>query len=325
MNIRSRHALRQHAADSLAHASGNPGNIVLIYGGIACGLALAATVISYMLSLQISETGGLSNMGIRSILSTAKYVLPIVQVIVTMCMELGYHKAALDISRGHPARTETLWEGFRRFGPMIRALIFQALILVAICFAAMYLSSYIFMFLPVSEPFFEAAEPLLSSMSTLDTELVMDDTTLNALAEAMIPMLWIFAAVFSITAVPILYNFRMVNFCLVDGDRIGAIAAMGMSRNMMRRSRFALFRLDLDFWWYYLLQALVTVVAYGDVLLAILGITLPWSEAFGYFLFYVLSLLLQMGIYWLFLNRVQVTYAAAYDALKPQSQPPASM
>lgn len=325
MNIRSRRALRQHAADSLAHASGNPVKIVLIFGGIICSLALAATVISYLLSLQISETGGLSSMGLRSILATVKYVLPIVQMIAALCLELGYSKATLDISRGRPARTETLLEGFRRFGPLIRALILQVLIITVICIATMYLSSYIFMFLPVSGPFYEAVEPLLSSMTALDTELALDDATLYALSETMIPMLWIFAAVFSIAAVPMLYSFRMVNYCLVDGDRIGAIAAMGMSRNMMRRNRFALFRLDLGFWWYYLLQALVTVVAYGDVLLAMLDIALPWSDTVSYFLFYGLSLALQMGVYWLFMNRVQVTYAAAYDALKPQSQPPAAM
>jgi hypothetical protein len=96
----------------------------------------------------------------------------------------------------------------------------------------------------------------------------------------------------------------------------------------MRRNRFALFRLDLNFWWYYLLQVLVLAVCYGDMLLPLVGITLPWSDTVSYFVFLSLSLALQFAVYYFFLNPVAVTYATAYEALLPKQQeetaPPAA-
>lgn len=322
MNIHSRKELHSHGLQAVANASGNPGRIALVYGGIICAMGLGGAVLSDILRVQIAETGGLSNMGMRSVLATIQYILPIVQMIVMLSLELGYCQVGLNLSRGQRTNSRTLLAGFRRFGPMLRTVLFMGLILMGIGIGAMYLSTYIFLMLPVSGDFLEAAQPLVDSMSMLNSEVVMDEATMLVLAEKMIPMLWIFAAVFALAAVPLLYHFRMVNFCLLDMPRPGALAAMGQSRLMMRRNRFALFRLDLSFWWYYLLEGLVTLVAYGDVLLPMAGVRFPWSDTVGYYLFYTLSLVLQMVVYYFFLNRVQATYAAAYDVLRLQAQPP---
>ena len=88
---------------------------------------------------------------------------------------------------------------------------------------------------------------------------------------------------------------------------------------MMKRNGFALFRLDLSLWWYFLLTALASAVGYGDVLLPMVGITLPWPETVSYFLFYGLFLVIQFAIYYFFGNRVGITYALAYDSLLPQN------
>lgn len=323
MNIRSRKALRQTAAASLAAAPGSPQRVALVYGGIACGLSLLSAVISFMLSNEIAGTGGLSNMGLRSILSTAQSILPLVQMVVLLCMELGYNAATLNMARGHKSEPRTLLEGFRRFGPLIRAYLLQSLIYFSIAVIAVYVSSYIFIFLPVSQPFLEIMEPILASMNTMDAAMpVLDDETLITATTAMVPMLWIFAAVFCILVTPVTYQYRMVPYCLCDAPRPGALAAMRESRAMMRRNRFALFRLDLGFWWYYLLQILIAVVAYGDMLLPLMGVRLPWSDTASYFLFYALSLLVQLAVYCFFMNRVHVTYATAYESLRPQPQEP---
>ena len=65
---------------------------------------------------------------------------------------------------------------------------------------------------------------------------------------------------------------------------------------------------------------MVTVVCYGDILLPMVGITLPWSGTVSYFVFYVLSLILQFVVYYFFMNRVNVTYAMAYESIRPKPQ-----
>lgn len=320
MDIRNRRAIHHAAGQALVSAPGEPKKVVLVYAGVACLLSLASSVVSFMLDHQIADTGGLSNMGLRSMLSTIQYVLPIIQLLVMQCMGLGYHAAALDMSRGKEVSPRTLLEGFRRFGPLIRAAIFMGLMYLALAMGTMYLSVYIFLLLPVSGAFYQVMEPLLSSASVLQSGIVLDDATMAAVSKTMTPMLVIYALVFLVVCAPLYYQYRMVNFCLVDSDHPRAFGAMRDSRAMMRRNRIALFRLDLSLWWYYLLQLLIVTVAYLDLLLPLVGISFPWPDTVSYFLFFVASLVLQLVVYYFTMNRVHVTYAKAYEALRPKSQ-----
>lgn len=320
MNIRNRAEIRHTASQALHHAAGDPRKIAIIYGGIVCLLALASTCISYYLNGEIANTGGLSNMGLRSILTTIQAILPFIQMLFALGLEVGYCRAMLDIARGRSAQPRTLLNGLQRFWPMLTSTIFQALIYLAVIIGAMYLSAWIFLMLPISNGFYEIMEPLMESMTVLNSAYTFDDATLFAAAEAMAPMMWIFLAVSCIGITPVMYQYRMVVFCLADSDSPRGLSALRESRQMMRRNRFALFRLDLGFWWYYLLQVLISLICYGDVLLPMVGITLPWSGTVSYFLFLVLSLALQLVVYCCFMNRVTVTYATAYDALRPKPQ-----
>jgi hypothetical protein len=89
---------------------------------------------------------------------------------------------------------------------------------------------------------------------------------------------------------------------------------------MTRGNRIALLRLDLSFWWFYLLDGMITALWFGSSLLPLLGITLPWSAEVNLFVFYGLYMICQLGLYLGFRNRVEVTYAHAYSALRqPQT------
>ena len=320
MNIRNIKQIHHTARQSLASNRGHAGTAALIYSGSICLLALISTVVSWYLNQQIAGTGGLSNMGLRSILATIDYILPFVQVIVSMGLGLGYCALALDVARHRNARPATLLEGFYRFFPLLRSALLQGVIFVGLATVCMYISSWIFMMLPASKAFYEIMTPYLESLSVLNSELVLDEATLMAAASTMTPMVIIFAVVFCLAALPVSYQYRMVSYCLLDSDRPGAFAALRESRIMMRRNRFALFRLDLSFWWYYLLEALAVVICYGDMLLPLVGVSLPWSGTVSYFLFLVLSLGVQFLVYFLFMNRIQVTYATAYEAIRPKPQ-----
>lgn len=327
MNIRERRAIHETARSAL-HRASNPGAIILVYAAICCILSLLSTVVSALLSDRISGTGGLGNIGLRSILSTGQSVLPLINLIVTACLSMGYHIAILSITRGFEASPRTLLSGFRHFGPVIRTLLFQTLIYIGAALAAMYLSAFIFMTTSFSAAFVEVMEPVLASVTVMDANLVLDDAVLTAATEAMMPMVWIWLAVCVLLMVPIYYRFRMVDFCLADDPRKGALYALAKSRKLLRRNCFALFRLDLSMWWFYVAQVVINLVCYGDVLLPMLGVTFPWSDTVSFYLFFGLSLGLQLALYFFSMNRVYAAYAVAYDALSenyPELNLPAQM
>ena len=327
MNIRERRAIRETASHVL-NRTPSAAQIILIYAGIGCALSLCSTFVSAIFSNRISGAGGLGNIGLRSVLSTGQSMLPLVTTIVTACLNLGYHTAMLSFTRGFDANHRTLFGGFRNFGPLLRLMLLQGLVYFGAAMAAVYLSSFIFVATPFAEGFMKIMEPYLTSMTVMDNGLVLDEAALMQAAEAMVPMMWIMLAVCLLLITPIYYRFRMSTFCLADDPRLGAIHAVLKSRKLMRRNCFALFRLDLSFWWYYLGMTLVSLVCYGDVLLPMVGVTFPWSDTVSFYLFLILSLAMQFFLQWFGMNRVYAAYAVAYDALQedfPQPELPAQM
>lgn len=325
MDIRDRRTIKNKAAQALSSAPGDPKKTVLIYAGGSALLALVCSVITYMLDLQIANTGGLHNMGLRSILSTIQIILPLAQSIFVLFLGFGYQNTALRISRHQSCEPTTLLEGFRRFGPLLRLMLLQGVIYVSIMFIAIYAGATIFMMTPLADDFLELMLPIVNSASMLTSQITLDDATYYAALEAMLPAYPIIFCLFLALAAPIFYQYRMSVFSLFDAPRRGALAAMKESRDMMRHNRISLFKIDLGFWWYYLTEVLIGIIAYGDYLLPMLGITLPMSDTVSYFLFYILSMALQTGLYYLFLNRVNVTYATVYETLRPEPQEPAKV
>lgn len=321
MDIRDRKTIHHTAAQVLDGAGGESKKIALFYAGFCCLLSLLGMVISVGLSSRIADTGGLRNMGLRSILSTGQTILPIVQLVVTSCLGLGYQIAVLNMVRNRPASHRMLLEGFRWFGPLLRLLLLEGILYLAIGMGTMYLSISIFLVLPMAQSYYDVMEPVINSTSVLDSSVSMDEATLLSAMDALMPMMWIWLIVFLLVLIPISYKLRMAELALADAPRKGAVAAIRESFRRMRKNGAALFRLDLNLWWFYALQVLISVVCYGDLLLPMVGVTFPWSDTVSYYLFYCLSLGLQFVVYYFLLNRVYVTYAVAYETLGQKKVP----
>lgn len=322
MNIRDRRALHLRSREILAGQASDPKRVALVYTGITALLSLLTTVLSVMLTDRIALTGGLGNMGLRSILSTGQTILPIVQFIVSACLGFGYHFAVLKMVREKNADPGDLRMGFRHWGAVLRLMLFQAIVYTVLGLGSMYLSIYIFLATPFADPFYAVMEPLLGGTSILDPSITLDPNMVASIESTILPMFLIWGLVLLVFVVPKYYGYRMSNFCLAENPRRGALMAMTMSKRMLRRNKFALFRLDLSLWWFYLLQILISGLCYGDVLASLLGIALPFSPTFSFYFFFALSLVLQVVTYYFCINRVYVTYALAYDALlTPPEQP----
>ena len=320
MDIRNRREMHSAAAAALETRQDQMKQILLIYLIIITALSLAASGVSMLLSDRIADTGGLRNMGLRSMLSTAQTLLPLVQLVALMGLQLGYHHAALGVTRGETVSRDRLFGGFRRFFPLLRAWLLQGMLYVAAGIASLYASIYNFLLLPVSATFRQTVTPLIANASVISGTITLTEELVAAVSATVGPVLCIFAVLYLLLVIPMHYRYRMVIPRLIDQSRPRAFAALRESRFLMHRNRINLLKLDLSFWWYYVLQALASVIAYGDMLLPMLGVQLPMSTTAAFFLFLILSLGLQFVTFYFFMNRVTVTYAVFYGALLEQQK-----
>lgn len=136
--------------------------------------------------------------------------------------------------------------------------------------------------------------------------------------DATMPAMGIFGVLFLVLAAPVFYRYRMADYLIIDRPATGALAALRDSRMMTKGNRWNLFRLDLSMWWYYAAVLVSTAIGYGDQLLPALGITLSFSDTVSYFLFLGAYLAATFAVYYFLRNRVEVTYALAYDSIRPQ-------
>lgn len=318
-------SLKAAAGSALSRSPSDPTRLVLIHAGAMALVGLLLTAINYLIQLRIDSTGGLGGISERSILSTVQSMLQLGHLALLPFWQVGYIAVSIALFRGQQADTDTLLSGFRRFGPLLRLYLLQALIFGGILIGSSYLSSYLYMMSPWG---MQLMQKMMAAMEQSGSN-VLDDAAIEALLPYSLPMIIFGAVIFLIAATPVFYRLRLSQYVIMDSQDNSALRAMGLSGHLMRGSRFSLFKLDLSFWWYYLLSALISVVAYADVALTYLGVSLPWNPAVLFFVPYILHLVLQIGFCLWQQNRVSVTYAAVYDALlqprepeeKPQPEP----
>lgn len=320
MDIRNRNGVRRTAFDALAANPGKPGLVVLLFIVINTVSALLVTTLLLVLNNRISQTGGLGDLGLRSILSTIRTVLPMVQTVLLWCVHLGYQNAALRMARRQAAQPRDLLEGFSCFGPLVRSILLRGGIYLMLAFFASYIASTIFLMLPMSADFKALTTPLLTDPYAFADSVYADENLFLQIWETLLPMIPMFLAIFLLVAAPFFYQYRMTNYCILDNPRQGALNAMAESIQMMRHNRVSLLKLDLGFWWFYLGQAVAAVALYADWILALAGVTLPLSPVAAHYVCYILSLSLEGILFYFFLNRVETTYATVYEILRPKPQ-----
>lgn len=317
MDIRNIRELKYTAGQRLAEARDGK-QILLTYSLISILSAFLVTLVNYCLDIQVNQLGGLGNMGIRSILTSISSFLPIVLNLALMCLELGFLAAMIRIGRGMYTSIQTLRAGLPRFWAMIRANLLIYIIAFALSVGAFYLATIIFALLPVSNEIVALLLPLLTAADP--TTAILEAGVEAQMLDAMIPLLVIFGITALLMVVPMLYQYRMVNYVLMHDPRAGAIRALRESKKMMRRNRWALFKIDLSLWWFYAVSILASIVCYGDWVLEQFGICLQIPEWAAYFLFYVLFLLITFASNMLLKGRVGVVYAMFFDAVRPKEE-----
>lgn len=319
MNIRNRRQIKTFAAQRLEGIQ-SLGKILVIFCGLTLGLTGMMTVVNYLLDLQMEGLTGLSSIGKRTMLSTLQSMLPLALSMFTMCLEAGYLAAMMRIARGQYVSEQTLRLGFDRFWVLMRCMIFKTIrYMITLCLCV-YVGVLIFMNLPISQPAMDILQPYVAQMSVLSGQIVLDDAAYAQFSQVVWPVYIICGALAAVGIIPLWYSYRMCTYIIIDKPAMGALAVMRESKQMMRKNRFALLKLDVSYWWYHLLIFFAQAVCYGDVILPMLGVTLPGSEELWYFVFMAAYLVVLFAAYYFLRSRVEVGYALAYDALKPEEK-----
>lgn len=316
MDKTERRQYRNAAKNALARAVYNPKKLVLIYIGAMALLSLIVSIAAFALEQKISGITGLRDLGSRGIWMTAQAVLQMLPPLLMPFWSMGYLFVTVRIARGKQAFPEDLAAGFTCFLPILRLQLIMTLVYALVAFVAVQVGSSVFMLTPWAEPFMNAVFALANEPENATLEAAMS----AAAMDAALPMACIVAAVFLAFAMPFFYRYRLAEMQLMEQPQKGALKAMRVSADTMRFKRLDLFRLDLSFWWFYLLDALAAAIGFGNELLKLAGVSLPISEDVSYFVFLVLSLGCQVLLYWWRKNEVSVTYAQFYTDLVPQSK-----
>jgi len=298
MDIRQLKALAQERANASPY---DAKKLALFFTGAAVALSFLITLIGFLLTKQMEGTGGLSGIGLRTVLSSAQMLVMLAGAVVLPFWNLGYTRAALDTARDGSAEPRTLLSGFHLFFPALRLFFLQgALYTLLLTFTAQ-AGAILYMFTPAATKTMALMDSILA-----DGEVTMTDPlVMEQLIQAAWPIYLIIGILFLVVLIPVMYRLRLVEFSLVDGQE-KALPNMLRSNYLMRGNCVSMFRLDLSFWWYYLLQGLATVLAYGDLLI---------GGDIAYWVFYLLSAAAQLLIGWKFLPQVHTAYALAYDAI----------
>lgn len=319
MVLANRRALKQAASDVLRQRRGEAKRLILLYAGIEALFYLAIAVLDVWLRQQIAGTSGLGGVGTRSILQTAQQVLGVLAQILPVFWGMGYLSGALRLSRGQDVEDRSLLQGFREFGPVLRLMLLDSLIILAVVVVGCFVGVFALIATPLGTPFVEAMAPLMG-----ETDLtVIDDATLLVLSEAMVPLKIGCLVICGLLILPVMFRLRFAEYLLLDDPASGAIMAILRSFKLTKRRAKKLLALDLGFWWYYLALVAVSLVSQGDVLLGYLGVALPMTQTEAYFLFFGGGLLLQFAAAWFFRNPFELAWIQVYEQLRQApAEPP---
>ncbi len=308
MDIRNRQAVYGRAGQTLAAAPALR-RLVLIHSAVTAGVLLLVTAANFLLDSRIGQTGGLGGMGLRSALETAATVLQLAVNLALPFWNIGYIAAVLHALKGERCEAGDLLLGFRRFGPVLRLTLLKELLMLVLILLVSYPAMMLFFMTPW-------AKPLMEVMASISVTGQMDEAILVQAADAiMLPMTVIVMGAVMLMAVPVFFRLRFAELALMEAPEQGAIRAMNRSLRLTRGNCGALLKIDLHFWWYYVLEGVVTVIAYADTLLTLAGIPLPGNATALFFVTYVVHLAAQVALYWFAKNRVFVTGAVCCEAL----------
>ena len=296
----------KQSANAALQAQPKTRQLALLHTGVLLIASLLLSLVQYLISLAIQDMSGIGAMGQRAALQTIPKILQMAVLTLSPFWSFGILQVALQISRSETPNASSLLAGFRRWGPLLRYMITTAITCLGLMMATSWSLTFLYMLTPFGMNLQEKLLPMMEQAQT-------DPAAMEALTLAVVKDLWPLYLLIVLDALVLIilyfYRIRLAPYLIMEGEN-RARYAIAKSRFAMRGNRVWWFKLDLSFWWYYGLQVLAVGLSYGDLLFG--------KNDLAFWVFYALSLLAQLIIAWLFIGKVETTYAMAYQSLKPQ-------
>lgn len=311
--------LKKEAALRLATTHGNHSKVAFVYSAVALGAGFLTLLVHFITGMMIDNTGGLGDLGTRAILESIDMIFSLAVNVLLPLWTFGMIRTALAMCRQKRTEPRDLLRGFSRWGLYLRLCIFEGLIYFILMYASLQAITMLISFTPLADGIVEAFTPYLEDPELLDAAMA-DPATMMGLLKAMMPVLILWAAGLPVLLVPVSYALRLAVYRIGDEDRPGAFRAIRQSRKMMKGHKMQLFKLDLSFWWYYLIQILLALLLEVPVFLA--GTVIPLSIEVLTLIAGAVQALGCLLLYQKHLLKVQTTYALFYDTLYEQHSAP---
>lgn len=258
--------------------------LVLLYCGVIAALTLGSSGLNLYLNEQISGTGGLDGLGLRSMLQTVQELLTYVNLIFDPFWSAGFLAAMIAMVRGGTPDRSHMTAGLSRFGKILAYIAVQFLLAVALLVASVYVGTTIYSVSPMGAEYERVLGPLLMDPNVVTPEGVVNWELLpvDLLLRYTMPIMLVCMAVFALLYILLSYRFRLAVYLILTRNE-GAVRAHFLSAQLMRGHKWQMLRLDLSWWWYYLLLGAASVVAYLDMMLEMLEIPLPMDPTVMFF------------------------------------------
>lgn len=314
MAILNTRELKYRGAAAAAHFRPEGRRLVLVYCAVLALVGLGSNGLNLYLNSQISQTGGLGGLGMRSMLQTIQSVLNYVNMFFGPFWSAGFLLAMLGMVRGSAPRAEDLTGGFRRFGRIFSGMIFQLMVTVLVVVGAANVASILFSMTPTGMRFAQLMQQLASDPGFITGNINLEQLPLEGLQEGLFWLLGLTMVLFLPVYIRISYSFRMATYLMVERP-IGGFQAHFQSMRLMRGHKWQLFKMDLSYWWYYVLGVVISVVGYLDVILGLAGVAVPVNEMVMFFGTLVVYFVLLTGLYLWKKCDVDAAYVLAFEEI----------
>lgn len=293
--------LKHAGKDALERAGRKPRQLVTIYALVAAGAALLCSALGWILTWQMDTATGLSGLGTRATLLAVQVVVSILLAVASPMWDAGYAVSMLDVYRGKETGPRRLLWGFAHWKKLLICGFFLLIQMFVLGYLAVILAEVVYIMSPMSA----SLDP-----SALQTAMIAEDVA--AMYGLMRPLV-IFAVVAVLAvAAYLLFRYQLVYYVMEDCPDIPGWRLLGASALLIRGEKGQYLRLYLSYWWYFLLYIAVSAVPYLDMLLGLVGVSLPIREGWLAAGLNVLYLLLLCGLQILWKNRLFCTMAGAY-------------
>lgn len=313
--------IRQDAARQLRENGDGFAPLVLIHSATTVGVSLLLMLVSWG-SQYIAPEGGLSNMGTQMIISTVQTLLQILSMIAVPFWDAGLIFGAMRVLRGRHNTPSTLTEGFRRWGGIGSSLIIRGFVYFITSITCSFASSLVLSALPMPPSVLDE----LTAFAEAPTLPLTD-----GVRSFLVIYLVVYIASLCVLLIPKLYLHRQVVYRIMDDEPCNGLQAVVHSRTLMKGHRRKLFLLDLSYWWFYLLELGISVIAIGDLVLESMGISLPIGAEAAAWIFPIGALLARLVLYYLAKPKIALSYALFYQQIcdegpkEPESRKPKRM